>query len=338
MLAVGEDGQARLWDAETCEARVAINLGTRVLTSAAFSRDGRRFATGGWDGAVRVFKTRRAARSCSCCAASSRASRRRLRPTAEPRRQRRRRRHGADLGRRRAGRVHRSGADRHRSTSAPTASAGHRERGRRASASGIPASGRAAPDRSPAPRATRLREFSPVGERARDRARGERGDPPLAASAPRVALPRDRARQGDARCRSPASTRRASGSSTSTGHRDRSSCTTSQSGDEITLRGGRRHCLRRRASRPDGKQIAASTEAATCSSGARPPGRPDQRLRGHRGDINTLDYGRDGRIVTAGGDRTVRVWDPPTGGQIVLARPRRRGHDRDLHPPTASAC
>ena len=41
-------------------------------------------------------------------------------------------------------------------------------------------------------------------------------------------------------------------------------------------------------------------------------------LTGHHGDINTLDYSSDGRIVTSGFDRTVRVWDPAKRTQVIL--------------------
>jgi WD40 repeat protein len=55
------------------------------------------------------------------------------------------------------------------------------------------------------------------------------------------------------------------------------------------------------------------------------PDRPARVLLGHHGDINMLGYGPDGRIVTAGSDRTVRVWNPATGTQVVL-----RGHQDEV--------
>jgi hypothetical protein len=50
-------------------------------------------------------------------------------------------------------------------------------------------------------------------------------------------------------------------------------------------------------------------------------------LTGHKKDVRALAYAPDGRLVSGGGDRTVRVWDPLTGecrttikaGQIVYA-------------------
>ena len=57
VLAVGEDGYARLFDARTGKAVRDVRVGPRKLTAAAFSPDGKRFATAGYEGAVRVFDT-----------------------------------------------------------------------------------------------------------------------------------------------------------------------------------------------------------------------------------------------------------------------------------------
>jgi len=55
------------------------------------------------------------------------------------------------------------------------------------------------------------------------------------------------------------------------------------------------------------------------------PDRPEGVLRGHRGPVNALAFTPDGRIVTAGADRTVRIWDPADGSAIVL-----RGHQDEV--------
>jgi WD40 repeat protein len=77
---------------------------------------------------------------------------------------------------------------------------------------------------------------------------------------------------------------------------------------------------------PDGEHVAALPERG----GVRVwridrPVRPVQVLKGHRGRVNELAYGPDGRIVTAGADRTVRVWDPGGGPAVVM-----RGHDDEV--------
>lgn len=77
---------------------------------------------------------------------------------------------------------------------------------------------------------------------------------------------------------------------------------------------------------PDGKHVAAATAIGTLLIWRiDQPDRPDQVLVGHHGDINMLAYGPDGRIVTAGSDRTLRVWNPATGTQVVL-----RGHQDEV--------
>ena len=77
---------------------------------------------------------------------------------------------------------------------------------------------------------------------------------------------------------------------------------------------------------PDGQHVAAATalgKVLIWRLGR--PNRPSQVLVGNRGDINALAYSPDGRIVTAGSDRTARVWNPQQGTQLVL-----RGHRDEL--------
>ena len=55
LLAVGDDGHARLWNARTLTQVATVEIGRRGLTAGAISPDGMRFATAGVDGAVRVW-------------------------------------------------------------------------------------------------------------------------------------------------------------------------------------------------------------------------------------------------------------------------------------------
>jgi WD40 repeat protein/DNA-binding SARP family transcriptional activator len=77
---------------------------------------------------------------------------------------------------------------------------------------------------------------------------------------------------------------------------------------------------------PDGQHVAAATALGKVLIWRLDqPNRPDQVLVGHHGDINALAYSPDGPIVTAGSDRTARVWNPQHGTQLVL-----RGHQDEL--------
>jgi WD40 repeat protein/DNA-binding SARP family transcriptional activator len=100
------------------------------------------------------------------------------------------------------------------------------------------------------------------------------------------------------------------------------------SGREVTLGGGPEVIWDAHFS-PDGEHVAAVPEG-----GAVPvwrvdrPARPEYALKGHRGAVSQLDYSPDGRIVTAGEDRTVRVWDPGGGPAVVM-----RGHEDQVTTP-----
>jgi WD40 repeat protein len=77
---------------------------------------------------------------------------------------------------------------------------------------------------------------------------------------------------------------------------------------------------------PDGRRVVAGTESGNLLVWRLDrPARPERVLTGHRGHVNRLAYGPDGRIVSASGDRTIRVWSPGGGPEVVL-----RGHDDDV--------
>jgi WD40 repeat protein len=104
------------------------------------------------------------------------------------------------------------------------------------------------------------------------------------------------------------------------------------SGREVTLDGGPKVVWDAHFS-PDGEHVAAVPEA-----GAVPvwsvdrPGRPERQLEGHQGAVSQLDYSGDGRIVTAGADRTIRVWDPGGGPPVVM-----QGHEDEVTTPVFTA-
>jgi WD40 repeat protein/DNA-binding SARP family transcriptional activator len=94
---------------------------------------------------------------------------------------------------------------------------------------------------------------------------------------------------------------------------------TLESGDEVTLRGGPGQVYDAQFS-PDGERVAIHPEDGVLRIWRvdRPDG-PERVLKGHRGNINGLDYGGDGRLVTAGADATARVWPAGSGSAVVLS-------------------
>ena len=193
---------------------------------------------------------------------------------------------------------------------------GHGQRRARSRRCPDPA-GYVAPKFSPADRHARHRRKRRVAGRIwpvrRGRAQGRR---------PAPARPRDRVR-GLRRDGAAHRVRRRQGR--------RSSCATCASGREVTLGGARRRSPTP-SSVPTASTSRRSPRAATSWSGAstaRPPGALAQGPP--RTPRTRWPTARDGRLVTAGADRTVRVWDPAAAPAVVHARPRRRGHDRRLH-------
>jgi WD40 repeat protein len=77
---------------------------------------------------------------------------------------------------------------------------------------------------------------------------------------------------------------------------------------------------------PDGRRVVALPErGGVIVWRVDRPDRPERVLEGHRGHVNDLAFSDDGRLVTAGSDRTVRVWRPEGGAAVVM-----RGHDDEI--------
>jgi WD40 repeat protein/DNA-binding SARP family transcriptional activator len=323
VLAVGEDGHARLWDASTDKAVTNINVGPRVLTASAFSPDGRRFATTGWDGAVRVWQTEGASLLFVMRGQRSRVF---------------------DVGfGRTADRVVSAGDDgtaRIWNASGLTTFTGPSvtlsidlspsgrwvATGSRDGAVRLWDARRGPLLRSdPGPEGYTLTHFSPVAD---ELAIGRESNAsvlrwPLSAPQPQTVV---RAGPGSARV---AARFDPTGTRIVYMRQDRADSLhirELRTGRELRLSGARSILWDARVS-PDGEHAAAGTESGELLvwSLDRPSG-PVQRLRGHRGHINTVDYDSGGRIVTAGADQTVRVWNLRTGGQVVL-----RGHTDEVY-------
>lgn len=102
-----------------------------------------------------------------------------------------------------------------------------------------------------------------------------------------------------------------------------------ESGREVALRGGLNPVYDAHFS-PDGARVAAIGEKPQVQIWrVDRPGGPEQVLEGHRGNIATLDFSRDGRVATAGADHTVRVTDPSDESAVVL-----QGHTDEVHTAT----
>ena len=77
---------------------------------------------------------------------------------------------------------------------------------------------------------------------------------------------------------------------------------------------------------PDGQHVAAATATGKVYIWRLDrPSAPERVLVGHHGGINSVAYSPTGRIVTAGTDRTVRVWNPAKRTEVVL-----RGHQDEV--------
>jgi WD40 repeat protein len=98
-----------------------------------------------------------------------------------------------------------------------------------------------------------------------------------------------------------------------------------RSGRGITLGGAPKDLYDVQIS-PDGRHAVGGTESGRLIVWRLDqPTRPERVSTGHRGHINSATYGPGGRIVSASGDRTIRVWGPGGGPALVL-----RGHDDDV--------
>jgi WD40 repeat protein len=102
-----------------------------------------------------------------------------------------------------------------------------------------------------------------------------------------------------------------------------------RSGREIRLGGAPKNIYDVRV-RPDGKYAAAGGESGQIMVWRLDrPAKPVHVITGHRGHVNAIDYSADGRVLSAGADRTARIWNPRGGPDVVL-----RGHTDELTSAT----
>ncbi len=99
-----------------------------------------------------------------------------------------------------------------------------------------------------------------------------------------------------------------------------------QSGRAIRLGGGPKVVVDVRVA-PDGRHLAAATATGKLYIWRLDrPSTPERILAGHHGSIFSVVYSPNGRIVTGGTDRTVRIWNPAKGTQVIL-----RGHQDEVN-------
>jgi len=89
------------------------------------------------------------------------------------------------------------------------------------------------------------------------------------------------------------------------------------SGREVTLRGTPKTTYAAEVN-PDGQHVVVVSERDLLAWRIDRPAGPERVLKGHRGPVKALDFSQDGRMVTAGGDHTVRVWDTAGRTTVVM--------------------
>jgi WD40 repeat protein/DNA-binding SARP family transcriptional activator len=91
------------------------------------------------------------------------------------------------------------------------------------------------------------------------------------------------------------------------------------SGEEVTLRGGPETMVYDAQFSADGERVASAPETGQVAIWRMDqPEHVERVLKGHRGHLNWLDYGADGRLLTASGDRTARVWPAEAGPAVIM--------------------
>jgi WD40 repeat protein len=320
VLAVGNDGWIRLWNAGSGAEERRVNAHGRQLNAAAFSADGSRFAVGGRDGVTRVWSVAggppvavlRGQRSRVYDVGFGRTSDRVVSAGDD----------GTvriwDAGRTQAWTVPRdsSGIDFNRDGRLIATSGGDGTVAIWNTGTGRMQASLSGPDGYTAGK------FSPIADTLVIPSDG----------ASRVRIWPVSARSADVVVQLPEGRGMNAARFDATGHRivyvdakGRLVVRDLGSGREVTLRGTPEIVYDAKFS-PDGRHVAAVTEIGWVLFWRLDrPTRPERVLKGQGGYVTALDYSADGRLVFGGGDRTVRIWDPSHGREIVM-----EGHQDEI--------
>ena len=89
---------------------------------------------------------------------------------------------------------------------------------------------------------------------------------------------------------------------------------------------------------PDGRHVVVVPDRDLLLYRVNRLSAPDRVLTGHAGPVNSYDFSPDGRLVTAGADRTARIWDARRTADSRAPRSRRRAQLGPRSPTTGRAC
>jgi WD40 repeat protein/DNA-binding SARP family transcriptional activator/molybdopterin-guanine dinucleotide biosynthesis protein len=312
IMAAGDDGAIRFWDARTLVAEPTVDGEGRDLFAAAFSADGTRFAAGGQDGVTRVWSARGGPPVVVLRGQRSRVLDLGFGSTSN---------HIVSAAEDGTARIWDAGRTQSWANSAVTNNVDFSRDGRgiaAASADGDirvwdPATG-ALQAHLDLPVSPAFGNFSPTENTML-----------IANLSPRARLWPISAKSARVAVRLPAGRAVWSADFDGTGDRivyvDNKGAVVVRelaSGNEVQLKGAPEKVSGVVFS-ADGRYVLGATDSDPVVWRVDRPSQPFSELKGHRGPVNEISIGPDDKMLTAGSDDTVRMWDP-SGEPLVVMR------------------
>ena len=312
IMAVGDDGEIRFWDARTLAAETTVDGEGRDLNAAAFSADGSRFAAGGQDGVTRVWSARGGQPVAVLRGQRSRVLDLGFGSTSD---------HVVSAAEDGTARIWNAGRAQSWANSAKTYGIDFNRAGSSIAAGSAegtvrvwdPATGRLQAHLD-GPASPTVGKFSPTENSVLVTNFTRRLRLwPISSDAATVAVQvaADRA----------IATADFAGSGDRIVYVDLDGVVVVRdltSGHEVRLKGAS-ELVYSAAFSPDGKYVLAASAGNPIVWRVDQPSRPLSQLKGHRGPVNEISVGRDDRMLTAGSDDTVRMWDP-SGKELAVMR------------------